>query len=74
MNRAQRMVLVVGAFLVVIVVWTAPHVQYTADGRVLPAGARPSLADVMDTGSALARGLAVLAAVGLVWYALGDRR
>jgi hypothetical protein len=70
MNKWQRIVLVLGAIVLLLVIFKAPTVQHARDGIILRGGTEDILANVVDMRTALVRGLAVIAATILAFFAL----
>ena len=69
MNIYQRIILILGALFFIIVIWTAPTVQYTVNGMVLVGGTGRNLANVLDYITALTRGAGVVGATFLLFFA-----
>lgn len=68
MNLYQRIILVLGALAVIIVILTAPQVQYGEHGVILEAA--KGGANVIDIRTTSARLAGVLAVTALLWIAL----
>lgn len=73
MNIFQRIILVIGAIAFVIVLWTAPKVQYPPNGGMMIENYQEDiLANVVDIRTASIRGIAVLGATALIWFAYSE--
>ena len=72
MNKWQRAVLILGAALLVLVMRSAPTVQYAAAGRVVPGNTIPEFANVVDLQTATARSMAVVIPTMLLFWALKE--
>ena len=73
MNLKQRIVLIIGAMLLLIAVGTSPRYQYDVRIGRLRADTRGGLANTIDWTEALVRGLAVFGATGLAFVAFKSR-
>ena len=71
MNLYQRIILVVGAIVFVVVLLTTQKVKEVGQGVVLRATATEytNFASIYDISTAFVRGLAVLGATALLWFA-----
>ncbi len=69
MNKCQRIVLVLGAIILLLVIANAPTVQYSRGGSVLLGGTFDDLANVIDLKTAIVRGLGVIIATILIFFA-----
>jgi hypothetical protein len=69
MSIYQRIILIIGSIGFVIVLLTAPQINFGPEGRIYKAKHGGRFADIIDINTASVRGLAVLGATLLLWFA-----
>ena len=74
MNMYQRIVLMAGAIILIVVIWTCPKMiitqgQYFKVGMV---GNTKAFAEIIEINSAIARSIGVIGATLLTFFALKD--
>lgn len=72
MNRNQRIVLIIGAIVLLIVILTAPEVSIY-EGSYLEYDPGSRLAPIVDFRTAIIRMIGVVGATLFIWYALKDK-
>lgn len=69
MNKYQRIILILGAFFLFFVIWTAPMLQYAAHGDVIIVGTDINYVTELDYKTALLRDLGIVGATLLLFIA-----
>lgn len=75
MNQKQRVVLIIGAIILLIVVFTSPKVNMSDGPYTKPSKSKPpKLSEVTDIRTAIVRTMGVIGATIFIFFALKDNK